>query len=210
MELEDARIIPVVVLHDAARAEGLGEALVAGNVPIAEVTFRTDAAAASIRAMSANPDLLVGAGTVITAEQVDRAADAGARFIVSPGFSPAVVQRCQEIGLPVIPGAATPGEIMAILDRGIRLIKFFPASVYGGLKAVKALSAPFPQVRFVPTGGINADTMAEWLANPAIAAIGGSWMVPASAVDTGDFDTVRRLCAAAAATATELSAAKGA
>lgn len=201
MELEDARIIPVVVLHDAARAAGLGEALVAGNVPIAEVTFRTDAAAASIRAMSANPDLLVGAGTVVTTEQVDRAADAGARFIVSPGFSAPVVERCQQIGLPVIPGAVTPSDIMAILATGLRLIKFFPASVYGGLKAIKALSAPFPQVRFVPTGGINADNMTEWLANPAVAAIGGSWMVPAEAVDAGDFDTVRGLCATAAAVA---------
>lgn len=201
MELEDVRIIPVVVLHDAARAAGLGEALVAGSLPIAEVTFRTDAAAASIRAMSANPDLLVGAGTVVTTEQVDRAADAGARFIVSPGFSAPVVERCQEIGLTVIPGAATPSDIMAILATGLRLIKFFPASVYGGLKAITALSAPFPQVRFVPTGGINAANMTEWLAHPAVAAVGGSWMVPASAVDAGDFETVRGLCTAAAAAA---------
>lgn len=204
MELADARIIPVVVLNDAARAADLGHALVDGNVPIAEVTFRTDAAAASIRAMSDNSDLLVGAGTVINAEQVDRAHDAGAKFIVSPGFSAPVVERCQELGLPVVPGAVTPGEIMAILATGIDLIKFFPASVYGGLKAIKALSAPFPQVRFIPTGGINADNMTEWLSNPAIAAIGGSWMVPAKAIDAGDFDTVRDLCAAAAATAAEL------
>ncbi|QCV96207.1 hypothetical protein FEZ30_13900 [Acidipropionibacterium acidipropionici] len=115
-----------------------------------------------------------------------------------------VHHRRQELGLPVVPGAVTPGEIMAILATGIDLIKFFPASVYGGLKAIKALSAPFPQVRFIPTGGINADNMTEWLSNPAIAAIGGSWMVPAKAIDAGDFDTVRDLCAAAAATAAEL------
>lgn len=198
MELEEARIIPVVVLKDASRANELGAALVEGRVPIAEVTFRTAAAADGIEIMAANRDLLVGAGTVISPEQVDRAHDAGARFIVSPGFSPAVVERCQELGLPVVPGAATPTEIMQVLAAGLTLVKFFPASVYGGLAAVKALSAPFPQVRFVPTGGVGEDNLAEWLANPAVQAVGGSWMVPASAVDAGDFDAVRERCARAA------------
>ncbi|MHA6523044.1 bifunctional 4-hydroxy-2-oxoglutarate aldolase/2-dehydro-3-deoxy-phosphogluconate aldolase [Tessaracoccus sp. G1721] len=199
MHVADNRIIPVVVINQAERAAALGEALVAGGIPIAEVTFRTEAAPEAIRRMSANPALLVGAGTVLSVAQVDQAVDAGARFIVSPGFSAAVVQRAQHHGLPVFPGAVTPSEIMAALDLGLTTLKFFPANIYGGAAALKALGAPFPQVRFIPTGGVSAANLETYLTLPNVAAVGGSWMVPAAAVDAGDMDTVRTLCAEASA-----------
>lgn len=199
MYVADNRIIPVVVINQADRAESLGEALVAGGIPIAEVTFRTDAAPQAIRRMSANADLLVGAGTVLSVSQVDQAVDAGAQFIVSPGFSAAVVRRAQHHGLPVFPGAVTPSEIMAALDLGLTTLKFFPAGVYGGAPALKALGAPFPQVRFIPTGGVAMGNLADFLTLPNVAAVGGSWMVPANLVDAGDMDTIRRLCAEASA-----------
>ncbi|MGC3995275.1 MAG: bifunctional 4-hydroxy-2-oxoglutarate aldolase/2-dehydro-3-deoxy-phosphogluconate aldolase [Propionicimonas sp.] len=197
--LAEARIIPVVVINRANRAQALAEALVAGGIPFAEVTFRTDAAAASIRAMAADPSLCVGAGTVVTPAQVDEAADAGARFIVSPGFSAAVVRRAQEHGLPFFPGAVTPTEIIAALDAGLSTLKFFPAGLYGGPAALTALGAPFPQVRFIPTGGVSAANLSEYLSLPNVAAVGGSWMVPADAVDAGDVPTITRLCAQAVA-----------
>lgn len=197
MHVTDSRIIPVVVIHQADRAEALGEALVAGGIPVAEVTLRTAAALAAIRRLSANEDLLVGAGTVLTAHQVDQAAEAGAEFIVSPGFSAAVVRRAQQHGLPVFPGAVTPTEIMAALDLGLTTLKFFPANVYGGPAALKALGAPFPQVRFVPTGGVSTGNLADYLSLPSVAAVGGSWMVPTDAIDAGDTTTIRRLCAEA-------------
>ncbi|MFZ0529772.1 MAG: bifunctional 4-hydroxy-2-oxoglutarate aldolase/2-dehydro-3-deoxy-phosphogluconate aldolase [Propionicimonas sp.] len=199
MLVTDTRIVPVVVINRADRAEALGEALVAGGIPVAEVTFRTSAAAAAIRRMATNPQLLVGAGTVLTPSQVDQAMMAGAQFIVSPGFSVAVVRRAQEHGLPVFPGAVTPTEIMAALDLGLTTVKFFPANVYGGAGALKALGAPFPQVRFIPTGGVSIDNLAGYLSLPNVAAVGGSWMVPADAVDAGDTATIQRLCAQAAA-----------
>ncbi len=197
MLVTDSRIVPVVVINEADRAEALGEALVAGGIPVAEVTFRTAAAEAAIRRLSANPDLLVGAGTVLTVDQVDRAVQAGAQFIVSPGFSVAVVRRAQQHGLPVFPGAVTPTEIMAALDEGLTTLKFFPANVYGGAAALTALGAPFPQVRFIPTGGVSVGNLTDYLSLPNVAAVGGSWMVPADAIDAGDTGTIRRLCAAA-------------
>ncbi|HEY3339942.1 MAG TPA: bifunctional 4-hydroxy-2-oxoglutarate aldolase/2-dehydro-3-deoxy-phosphogluconate aldolase [Propionicimonas sp.] len=200
MLVTDSRIVPVVVINQASRAEALGEALVAGGIPVAEVTFRTAAAPEAIRRMSANADLLVGAGTVLSVAQVDQAVDAGATFIVSPGFSAAVVQRAQHHGVPVFPGAVTPTEIMAALDLGLTTLKFFPANLYGGAAALKALGAPFPQVRFIPTGGVSADNLATYLALPNVAAVGGSWMVPADLVDAGDMATIQRLCAEASAT----------
>ena len=199
MHVADNRIIPVVVINRADRAEALGEALVAGGIPIAEVTFRTEAAPEAIRRMSTNADLLVGAGTVLSVGHVDQAVDAGARFIVSPGFSAAVVQRAQHHGLPVFPGAVTPTEIMAALDLGLTTLKFFPANIYGGPAALKALGAPFPQVRFIPTGGVSADNLGTYLTLPNVASVGGSWMVPAGAIDAGDMDIVRRLCTEASA-----------
>ncbi|MEE6272111.1 bifunctional 4-hydroxy-2-oxoglutarate aldolase/2-dehydro-3-deoxy-phosphogluconate aldolase [Georgenia sp. MJ206] len=197
--LTDARLVPVVVLDDAAAAADLGAALVEGGLPVAEVTFRTAAAADSIRAMSANGDLLVGAGTVLTAGQVDEAVDAGARFVVSPGFSRAVVDRCAKRGVLALPGAVTASEVMMALEAGLTTVKFFPAETSGGAAAIKALAAPFGGVRFVPTGGIGPDNIAEYLALPAVAAIGGSWMVPRAAVAAGDFAQVAALVADAVA-----------
>lgn len=208
MQLSAHRIIPVVVISDASRAEVLGEALVDGGVPIAEVTFRTAAASEAIRRLSVNQDLLVGAGTVTTVEQVDEAVDAGARFIVSPGFSADVVRRAQHHGLPILPGAVTPSEILAALDLGLTTLKFFPAGLYGGPAALKALGAPFPQVSFIPTGGVSADNVVDYLSLPNVAAVGGSWMVPPAAVDAGDAESIKRLCVEAAATAATVKEAR--
>lgn len=186
-------IIPVVVLDDPADAVPLSEALCAGGLPVAEVTFRTGAAVESIAAMAQNPNMLVGAGTIIHPDQVDAAAAAGARFLVSPGFSLAVIRRAREVGLPIIPGIATATELMAALNEDITVVKFFPAGTSGGLPAIKALAGPFPQMEFVPTGGVGAGNLAEYLSMPAVVAVGGSWMVALSLVAEGDFASVTRL-----------------
>jgi len=201
VDVTESPVIPVVVINRASRAQSLGEALIAGGIRVAEVTFRTDAAAEAIRRMSASSSLLVGAGTVLTAAQVDEAVDAGARFIVSPGFSADVVHRAQHHGLPVYPGAVTPTEIMAALELGLTALKFFPAHLYGGPAALTALGAPFPQVRFIPTGGVTTSNLGEYLSLPNVVAVGGSWMVPAAAIDAGDTATIRRLSAEAVASA---------
>jgi 2-dehydro-3-deoxyphosphogluconate aldolase/(4S)-4-hydroxy-2-oxoglutarate aldolase len=201
MYLTDSRVVPVVVINHADRAAAIGEALVAGGIPVAEVTFRTAAASQAIRRMSANPDLLVGAGTVLSADQVDQAFDAGARFIVSPGLSMDVVRRAQQLELPVFPGAVTPTEMMAALDLGLTILKFFPAGTYGGPAALKALAGPFPQLRFIPTGGVSARNLGDYLALPNVVAVGGSWMVSTGAIDAGDTATISRLCAEAVAAA---------
>jgi 2-dehydro-3-deoxyphosphogluconate aldolase/(4S)-4-hydroxy-2-oxoglutarate aldolase len=194
-------VLPVVVLRDADAAEPLADALVAGALPVAEVTFRTAAAAAAIERLARRSDLLVGAGTVLTAEQVDRAVDAGARFVVSPGFGPAVVRRCAERGVPVYPGVATATEIQMALDAGLRTVKFFPAEQLGGAAMVKALAAPFRDVRFVPAGGCTADHLAGYLALPSVLAVGGSWMVAPELLAAGDWAEVTRRAAAAVAAA---------
>lgn len=196
-QLGEKRIVPVVVLDDAKDAAPLADALAEGGLPVAEVTFRTDAAAESIRTMASRGDILVGAGTVLTVEQVDRAADAGASYIVSPGTSLPVIERCQEIGLTVLPGAVTATEIQTVLDRGITTVKFFPAGTSGGVAAIKALAAPFTQLSFIPTGGVSPSNVAEYLAVPSVHAVGGSWMVPRNAIAQGDFDRIRQLCAEA-------------
>lgn len=200
-QITTTRVVPVVVLQDAARAADLGHALVAGNLPIAEVTFRTEAAEESIRAMSDNVDLFVGAGTVISPEQVDIAVDAGAQFIVSPGFLPSVVERCHARGVPAVPGIVTATEMMMALAAGVTTVKFFPASTSGGADAIKALAGPFGHARFIPTGGITTRNLEEYLSIPAVVAVGGSWMVPKDAIAAGDFDTVTSLCAEAVQTA---------
>jgi 2-dehydro-3-deoxyphosphogluconate aldolase/(4S)-4-hydroxy-2-oxoglutarate aldolase len=188
------RIVPVVVLDDVARADDLGAALVAGGLPVAEVTFRTPGAAAVLGRLAERGDLVVGAGTVLTGHQVDRAHDAGARFVVSPGLSADVVQRCRELALPVIPGVSTATEIMQALSLGLDTVKFFPAEAYGGLATVKALAAAFPQVRFVPTGGITAVSASTYLAHPAVVAIGGSWMVAPDLLCGARWDEVTARC----------------
>jgi 2-dehydro-3-deoxyphosphogluconate aldolase/(4S)-4-hydroxy-2-oxoglutarate aldolase len=203
--LSDARLVPVVVLDDAADAEGLAGALVAGGLPVAEVTFRTAAAPDSIRAMAARGDILVGAGTVLTVAQVDQAVAAGARFVVSPGLSRAVVERCGEHGVLALPGAVTATEVQAALELGLTTVKFFPAGTSGGAAAIKALAAPFGGVRFVPTGGVGPKNLADYLALPAVAAVGGSWMVPRDLVRSGDFAGIQTLTAEAVALVLALS-----
>lgn len=191
--LAAARVVPVVVATGAEEGHRLADALVAGGLPVAEVTFRLPGAVDALAAMAADhPEVLVGAGTVVTPAQVDAAVDAGARYLVSPGTSAAVVRRAQERGVPVLPGTATPSEIMAALDLGIDVVKLFPAGVVGGPAALRALSAPFPQVRFVPTGGVSAANLADYLAVPAVLAVGGSWMVERALVTAGDWDEVAR------------------
>jgi 2-dehydro-3-deoxyphosphogluconate aldolase/(4S)-4-hydroxy-2-oxoglutarate aldolase len=196
-----ARLVPVVVLDDAARADGLAGALVDGGLPVAEVTFRTAAAADSIKVMAERGDILIGAGTVLTVEQVDQAVDAGASYIVSPGLSRTVVDRARERGVAVLPGAVTATEVQAALELGLTTLKFFPAGTSGGAKAISALAAPFGAVQFVPTGGIGPANLHEYLSLPCVHAVGGSWMVPRDLVAAGDFTTVRELVADAVALA---------
>ncbi|MDZ5077816.1 bifunctional 4-hydroxy-2-oxoglutarate aldolase/2-dehydro-3-deoxy-phosphogluconate aldolase [Nesterenkonia sp. HG001] len=182
----DHGVVPVVTLDDAAHAPTLGRALLTGGLPVAEVTFRTHAAEAAVAALSQEPKLLVGAGTIITANQVDRAAAAGARFIVSPGLSRSVVERAAAHDLPVIPGAVTATEVQAALELGLTALKFFPAASSGGPAAIRALAAPFPQVRFMPTGGVSPQNLSDYLTIPCVMAAGGSWMVPQHLVATQD------------------------
>ena len=191
------RLVPVVVIDDASHADALAQALVDGGLPVAEVTFRTAAAADSIRAIAARGDVLVGAGTVLTPAQVDQAVAAGASYVVSPGTSRAVVERCQEHGILALPGAVTATEVQAALELGLTTVKFFPAGTSGGAKAVAALAAPFGDVGFVPTGGIGPGNLAEYLALPSVRAVGGSWMVPRDLIRAGDLDAVRDLTAQA-------------
>ena len=191
------RLVPVVVIDDAAHADALAQALVDGGLPVAEVTFRTAAAADAIRAIAARGDVLVGAGTVLTPQQVDAAVAAGASYVVSPGTSRAVVERCQEHGILALPGAVTATEVQAALELGLTTVKFVPAGTSGGAKAVAALAAPFGDVGFVPTGGIGPANLAEYLALPSVRAVGGSWMVPRDLIRAGDLDAVRDLTAEA-------------
>jgi 2-dehydro-3-deoxyphosphogluconate aldolase/(4S)-4-hydroxy-2-oxoglutarate aldolase len=187
------RLVPVVVIDDAAQAGPLAQALVDGGLPVAEVTFRTAAAADAIRAMRDRGDLLVGAGTVLTAAQVDEAVAAGAQYVVSPGTDRAVVERAHEHGVLALPGAVTATEVQAALALGVTTVKFFPAGTSGGVAAISALSAPFPGVGLVPTGGVGPANLAEYLAVPSVKAVGGSWMVPRDRVRAGDMVGVRAL-----------------
>ncbi len=181
MKLEDFKVIPVVVLNDEEDAKIKLQGLVDGGLLVAEITFRTAYAKEGIEyAVKNYPELLVGAGTVINIEQCEQALKAGAKFIVSPGFSRDVARYCAAQGVKYLPGCVTPTEIMAALEEGITMVKFFPAQVYGGLKAIDAVGAAFPQVKFVPTGGVNNDNLKEYLSNNRIAAIGGSWMMKGS------------------------------
>lgn len=200
--MERAGVVPVVVLERASDAVATAQALLRGGIDVMEITFRTAAAPDAIRAVAANcPDMLVGAGTVISAEQCETAMNCGAKFVVSPGFDPESVRWCREHALVIIPGCVTPTEIMAAQHAGISVVKFFPANVYGGLKAMKSLSAPFSGIRFVPTGGVNAENAAEYLAAPYVAAVGGSWLCTKSDISAGNFDRIAELAAQAHALA---------
>ncbi len=189
-QLSQLRLVPVIALEDAAQADPLAAALVKGGLPVAEITFRTAAAADSIRAMAARGDLLVGAGTVLTTAQADEARDAGATFIVSPGFNPKVVQHCLDQDLPIIPGISNPTDIEMALEHGLEVVKFFPAEAFGGLKTLKAMSAPYGNLRFMPTGGISPANVNEYLAFPKVLACGGSWMVKPELYADGNFAPV--------------------
>ena len=191
--LRRVRLIPVITLQDAAQAEPLAEALKAGGLPCAEITLRTDAAEEALQIMSQDPDMLVGAGTVLSQDQAERAIAAGSRFIVTPGFSPRVVRACQDRSVPVIPGAVTATEIGTALDDGVRVVKFFPAATMGGLAALRALAGPFPMVRFIPTGGITAGNMAEYLGLSCVLAVGGSWVAAPGLLASANYAEVTRL-----------------
>ncbi|MFG1955137.1 bifunctional 4-hydroxy-2-oxoglutarate aldolase/2-dehydro-3-deoxy-phosphogluconate aldolase [Micromonospora sp. NPDC048830] len=197
--LRQHSLVPVVVLDDAADAAPLADALAAGGLPIAEVTLRTPSAIEAIGRMAAHGGIVVGAGTVTSVEQVDDAVRAGATFVVSPGFSEPIVRRCREHGVFVLPGATTATEVMSALAAEVTVLKFFPAGTSGGAAAVAALSAPFGQVSFVPTGGIDAASVVEYLALPSVLAVGGSWMLPRSVLAAGDFARVTELVAASVA-----------
>lgn len=191
---EEIGIIPVVVLEDAKDAHALGEALLKGGLPAAEVTFRTEAAEEVIRILSKDfPDMLVGAGTVLTCEQADRAVAAGAKFIVAPGFNPTVVKHCLEKGYPVTPGVQTPGEMEQAMELGLDFVKFFPAEPAGGLPMIKAVAAPYSKLRFMPTGGINKENVKDYLAYKKIVACGGTWMVKGDLIASGDFAKIEEL-----------------
>jgi 2-dehydro-3-deoxyphosphogluconate aldolase / (4S)-4-hydroxy-2-oxoglutarate aldolase len=193
------RIMPVVVIDRAEDAWPLVQALKAGGLPVAEVTLRTDAAEGAIRAIAKDKDIALGAGTVLTPDQVDRAVAAGAAYIVTPGFNAKVVRRCREIGVPVFPGVATPTEIQMALDEGAEVVKFFPAESIGGIKALKAMAAPYSMVRFIPTGSIDLAKLPDYLAFGPVLAVGGSWMVARELIKAGDFAGVTRLAAEAMA-----------
>jgi 2-dehydro-3-deoxyphosphogluconate aldolase / (4S)-4-hydroxy-2-oxoglutarate aldolase len=196
-EIRRLKIVPVIVIDDAERALGLADALAGGGLPCAEITFRTPAAAEALRRIAAErPNVLAGAGTVLTTEQAERARDAGARFIVSPGINPRVVEWCQDHSLPVFPGVCTPTEIETALECGLSVVKFFPAEPSGGVGFLKAIAAPFPDLTFMPTGGITAANVREYLAFKRVVACGGSWMAPQDWIQQGAFDRVRETVAA--------------
>lgn len=187
----DYAVVPVVVLNDADDAVPLADALIKGGLPCAEVTFRTDAAEESIRRICESfPDMLVGAGTVLTTEQVERAHKAGAKFIVSPGFDPEIIDYCISIGLPVLPGCITPSEIAQAVKRGLKVVKFFPAEQSGGVAMIKAMAAPYSMIKFMPTGGISTKNLADYLSCDKILCCGGSWMVKEDLIKSGSFDKI--------------------
>jgi 2-dehydro-3-deoxyphosphogluconate aldolase/(4S)-4-hydroxy-2-oxoglutarate aldolase len=190
-QVRKLRLVPVIVIDDARSAPALGRALADGGLPCAEVTFRTAGARDALARMAAEcPDVLAGAGTVLTTAQAKEATDAGAKFIVAPGFSPAVVDYCLENNIPVFPGVATPTELEAALTRGLRVLKFFPAEPLGGVAYLKAMSAPYADVEFMPTGGISLQNVGSYLAFPRVVACGGSWMAPSDWIAAGEFERI--------------------
>lgn len=196
--IASARMLPVVVLDSVADAVPLAKALVAGGLPVAEVTFRTSAAVASLERIAAEvPELILGAGTVLTEDQLDAATKAGARFIVTPGFNPAVVTAAQARGIPIIPGVNNPTGVEQAMSHGLSCVKFFPAEATGGIPFLKALMGPYGDMKFVPTGGIGPKNLASYLALKAVLACGGSWMVEQALIRERRFDEITRLTAEA-------------
>jgi 2-dehydro-3-deoxyphosphogluconate aldolase/(4S)-4-hydroxy-2-oxoglutarate aldolase len=204
--LAELRVVPVVTIDDVADAAGLAGALADGGLPIAEITFRTDAAAEAIAAIrAARPDVLVGAGTVLDAATVDRALEAGAQFVVAPGFNPAMVTYALSHGVAVVPGVVTPSEVEAAMSLGLRLLKFFPAEASGGPAYLSAIRATYPTVRFMPTGGVNVSNLASYLALPNVIAAGGTWIATAEAIRNQRWAEISGLAAEARARATGAS-----
>lgn len=199
-EISACGIIPVVVLNDADAAVPTARALLRGGIDVMEITFRTAAVQASIARVTAEvPEMKVGAGTVVTVQQARDAVAAGAKFLVSPGSDADIIREAAALNTPIVPGVVTPSEIMLDLKLGVKVFKFFPAESYGGLKTIKALSGPFPQIKFIPTGGINQENAGEYFKNPKIQAVGGSWMVSAKMIEAGEFDAIAEKSAAATA-----------
>ncbi len=197
--LYNCAVIPVIKLDDANKSEALAKALIDGGLPSAEVTFRTASAPEVISRMSAAfPEMLIGAGTVLSVDQAKKAVDCGAQFIVSPGLNPKVVSWCIENGVPVIPGVATPTELEAAMELGLSVVKFFPAEAFGGLKTLKAISAPYGSVRFMPTGGISLENMESYLSFKKIIACGGSFMVTSDLIENNDFESITAISKKAA------------
>ena len=193
-------VVPVVVLEDAAQAVPTAKALLKGGINAMEITFRTSAAKASIEKVAKEvPEMIVGAGTVVNVQQLHDAVEAGAKFIVSPGSDAEIIAEAIKLGVPITPGVVTPSEIMVGLKLGLKVFKFFPAENYGGLKTIKALSGPFPQIKILPTGGINQANAAEYFKNPKVLAVGGSWMCTKDMIASGDFDGIAEKSAAATA-----------
>ncbi len=204
-QFKEYGVVPVVVLNDAKDALPLAKALVEGGLACAEVTFRTEAAEESIRLMSeAYPEMLVGAGTVLTIDQVNRAVKAGAKFIVSPGFDPEIVDYCLENNIPVFPGCVTPSEVAQAVKRGLKVVKFFPAEQAGGIAMIKAMAAPYTMVKFMPTGGINTKNLADYLSCDKILCCGGSWMVKGDMIKAGEFDKICTMAKEAVAKVKEI------
>lgn len=192
------RVLPIVAVKNTKDALPLADALNDGGLPLVEVTFRTESAEEAIRAISERGDILVGAGTVVTISQAEKAAAAGAKFIVSPGLDADIVRFCLDRGLAVTPGICTPTEVMAAMKLGLTTLKFFPAEAYGGLKTLKAISAPLASVRFIPTGGVNPKNLSEYLAFPKVLACGGTWLATSEMIEQGRFDEITGLCKEAA------------
>ena len=193
-QIGELGIIPVVKIEKAEDALPLGRALIDADLPLAEITFRTSAAEESIKSLTGElPELLVGAGTVLTVEQVKKAVSAGAKFIVSPGFNPKVVDYCIENDIPVTPGVNNPTQIEMALMRGIEVVKYFPAEASGGLSLLKSMSAPYKEIKFIPTGGITPDNLCDYLSHPKVHACGGSWMVKANLISSGNFNEITKL-----------------
>jgi len=192
-QFEKMGVIPVIAIQNAADSSRLAETLIAGGLPCAEITFRTDAAIESMRMMANRGDILVGAGTTLTIDQVKAATDVGARFIVTPGFNPDVVGYCVDQQIPITPGISTPSDIEAALSFGIDVVKFFPAEAFGGLKTLKAMSGPYTGVKFIPTGGINPENLAFYLQFPKTLACGGSWIAKSSLITDGKFEEIQEL-----------------
>ena len=206
-ELGKIGIVPVIALDDAKDAEPLAKALIEGGLPCAEVTFRTEAAEESIRRMHEKyPDMVLAAGTVLTTEQVDRAVAAGASLIVSPGFDPEIVDYCISKNIEVVPGIVTPSELAQAVKRGLTRVKFFPAEAAGGLAMIKAMCAAYTSVRIMPTGGINAKNIKDYLACDKIFCCGGSWMVKGDLIKAGEFDKIKEMTAEAVALVKEIRA----